>query len=88
MVDTNRRRTKARFRRRLGRCGAGSVNDELANALDRVSAGMTAEFANSVGRSSAGSECHVKTSLCLKAGCLERITQIVGNTRLRAHPAI
>src|SRR5678815_1131101 len=49
---------------------------------------MTAELANSVGLSSSGSECHAKTSRCLKAGCLERMTGIVGNTRLRAHPAI
>ena len=49
---------------------------------------MNAELANSLGRSFAASDSHVKTWVCLKAGCLERMTQIVGNTRLRAHPAI
>ena len=88
MVDTNRRRIKARSRRRLGRCGAGSMKDEFANSLSVLYVGMTAELANSVGRSSAGSECQVKTSLCLKAGCVERMTRIVGNTRSRAHPAV
>ena len=63
------------------------MNDELANSLDRL-AGLNAELANSMGRSSAGSQSQVKTCVCLKAGRLELMAQIVSNTRLPAHPAI
>ena len=62
------------------------MNDELAKSLDRLQAG-NAELENSLDRSFAGSDSQVKTGVCLKAGCLDRMTQSVGNTRLRAHPA-
>ena len=63
------------------------MNDELANSLDRL-AWLNAELANSMGRSSAASDSQVKAWVCLKAGRLELMAQIVSNTRLPAHPGI
>ena len=45
------------------------------------------EVDDSLGRSFERSESQVNTSVCLKAGSLERMPQIVSNTRLRVHPA-
>jgi hypothetical protein len=87
MVASQKRGTSLRFLRRAGRSGAASMNDELANSLDRL-AGPNAELANSTGRSSADSESQVKTWVCLKAGRVELTAQIVSNAPLRAHPAI
>jgi len=86
-VQTRRSRASLRFRCRAGRSGAAFMNDELANSLDRL-AWLNAELANSMGRSSAASDSQVKAWVCLKAGRLELMAQIVSNTRLPAHPGI
>ena len=81
-----RRRTDRRLSTRAGRCGAASRNDEFANSLDRLQEGMNEELENSLRRSSAGSASQVKTWVSLKVGCLERMTPILVNRRLRANP--
>ena len=63
------------------------MNDELANSLEPLWVSMNAEVENSLGRSFRDSDSQMKVWVCLKAGCLERMPQIVGNSRLRAHPA-
>ena len=49
------RNMNLRLRRCAGRSGAASMNGYLANSLDRFAA-LNAEPANSMGRSSAGSD--------------------------------
>jgi hypothetical protein len=75
MAQTRSRRTTLRFRRRVGRSGAASMKDELANSLGCLP-GMNAELANSMGPSSTGSDSQAKTRGCLKAGRLELTAQL------------
>ena len=85
MIETQTRGTKLPLRRRVGRCGAASRNDEFAKWVDDL-LGANAEHENSVERAFRNSDPQVKTSVCLEAGALERMMDIVCNARLRAHP--
>ena len=86
MIEIQRRSTILPLRRRVGRCGAASRNDEFAKSVDDL-LGANAEHENSVERAFRNSDPQVKTSVCLEAGGLERMTDIVCNARLREHPA-